>query len=408
MSPAERRDVRILSVFLALVVAVGLALVAATRVDRYPGAPAARGSLVLEHGTVFDGTGAGPREGRVLVVGDRIVCIGDGCPVPDAARVIDVTGLAILPGLIDLKVHFANADPDDAGRALPLRMWDYARQRPRVRRALLRAGVTTIRELGNVKDSALELKREVAAGRLSGPHVFAAGPVFTAPFGIPVTTDFGGNVYLIEAATRQVSDAERARAAVRRLADAGVDGIAAVLDAGVIGALPRLEPDVLRAASAEAHGRGLWVAVSTGRAQDVRDAVSAGADTIQYGAIYDGPLDAETLSLMREHDVTFVPVLADIERFLLVVSTGDRPETFPPAAWNALHEAVARAGVAGVMAPMRASVREAAAAGVRIGTGTSTASFGSSLHRELELLVASGVAPAAALPATTPDAARAP
>ena len=407
MSPAEPRDVRILAVFLALVVATGVALVAATRIDRYPGAPAARGSLVLEGGTVFDGTGAAARAARVVVTGDRIACVGDGCPVPDAARVIDATGLAVLPGLVDLKAHFASADPDDAGRALPLRMWDYARQRPRVRRALHRAGVTTIRELGNVKDTALALKHDVAAGRLSGPRVFAAGPVFTAPSGIPVATEFAGNVYLIEAVTRQVSDAERARAAVQRLAADGVDGIAAVVDGGIVDDLPRLEPAVLRAAATEAHRNGLWVAVSTGRGRDVRDALSAGADTIQFGAIFDGPLDAETLSLMRDRDVTFVPVLADVERFLVWASSADRPATFPPAAWSALREAIGHAGVAGVMEPMLASVQRAAAAGVRIGTGTSTASFGTSLHRELELLVQSGLAPGAALVAATRDAARA-
>jgi len=167
------------------------------------------------------------------------------------------------------------------------------------------------------------------------------------------------------------------------------------------------EAEVLRAAATEAHRRGLWVAVSTGRGRDVRDALSAGADTIQFGAIFDAPLDAETLSLMRDRDVTFVPVLTDVERFLVWASSADRPATFPPAAWSALREAIARAGVAGVMEPMLASVRRAAAAGVRIGTGTSTASFGSSLHRELELLVEAGLAPGAALVAATRDAARA-
>jgi enamidase len=286
-------------------------------------------------------------------------------------------------------------------------MWDQARQRPRIRRALHAAGITTVRELGNVGDTALRLARQIASRRLAGPRVFAVGPVFTAPFGMPAATEFGGNLYLIENATRQVSDQERAREEVRRLVRDGADGIAAVLDAGVVDRLPRLAPDVLRAAAAEAHRLGVWVAVSTGRRRDIREAIEAGADTIQYGPLHDAPLDPETVSLLAARDVTYVPVLAGVEEFLAWVERDERPDGLPAETWRLIRERVDRVGPGGVLEPLLTSVHRASTAGVRLGTGTSARTFGPSLHRELELLVAAGLSPTAALLAATRDAARA-
>jgi imidazolonepropionase-like amidohydrolase len=285
-------------------------------------------------------------------------------------------------------------------------MLDYARLMPTQRRRLLEAGITTIRELGNIVGTARAIAQGIATGALAGPHLQAVGPIFTAPMGIPVATDLGGNVWVIEHGTRQVDDADEARREVGRLADDGFAGVAVVSDSGIIDRLPRLDPRVLQAIVAEAHARGLWVAVVTGRVRDVREAVLAGADTIEHGPVYDGPLPADVIDLLRTRGVTYVPALAGGEAFLGWVARAERPEGFPAASWEALHSVVRERGPLGALAPSFESVRTAASAGVRIGAGAGGATeLSAELDRELALLVAAGLTPAAALRAATRDAA---
>jgi len=365
-----------------LVVALALACVAplmAAEVDDYRGQKPKRQTLVIQGGTLFDGTGAEPRPNHAIVVTDVLIAhVGERIAVPDGATVIDAKGLAILPGLIDLHVHFGAPSAESKGLSGPETMRDYVRQRPKVRRSLHRAGVTTIRSVGDVLFSILELKRQIRERELAGPRVYTAGPMFTAPKGHPISTIFKGNPFLIATATRQVRQVERARAEVRKLASAGVDGVKIIYEGD--GGLPRLPFDVMQAIADEAHKQGLWVAVHTSKAQEVRDALRAGADTIEHG-VTSGNLDDETIALLRKRDVTYIPTLAVLDSLSNGAAT-KRPSK---------------------------NVKAALEGGVRIGAGTDcqglTMSFGRSLHRELELLVAAGLTPAQALLAATRDAA---
>lgn len=368
---------------------IGLILVAAILLfmaynhDLYKGQSINEGTLVIRGGTLFDGTGSAPYKSSTIVINkERIVCVGNGCEIPSNATVIDATGLSIMPGLIDLHVHFGAPSKENAGLSFPLMIWDYVRQRPAVRRALLESGVTTIRSVGDEKDFILRLKKQIASGELAGPRVYCVGPIFTAPGGHPVATHLKGNPWLIKGAARQVTDPEEAAAEVERLAREGVDGIKAVYG-GREGRLPRLSLDVLQAVIDVAHERGLWVAVHTGSLEEVRDAVQAGANTIEHGVTYGSHLDSGTIELLREKNVTYIPTLAVDEAKL-------GPED--PA-----------------IRLLMDNTNAAKNGGVRIGSGTDTSgpnmSFGSGVHRELELLVQSGLSPEEALLAATRDAA---
>jgi enamidase len=337
----------------------------------YRGKPPAKGTLVIRGGRVWDGTGREPVENGIVVIqGERIACLGKECPIPQDAMVVDAEGLTVLPGLVDMHIHFGALVGDDAMRPLPLLLWDYARARPAHRRAFIEAGVTSIRSVGDLI-YIVYLKREVAKGKLAGPRIFTAGPIFTAPGGHPASTLFKGNPWLIKHGTRQMAAPEAARAEVRKLASQGVDGIKAVYTDGV--QLPRLSLEVLRAIADEAHKHGLWVAVHASSAQEMREAVLAGADTIEH--IPSEPLDEEVLALLRERRVTLVPALA---------------------VWKGKPERLKL---------LQANVARAHAAGVRIAAGTDTQgvnmAFGDSLHWELELLVEAGLTPAEALRAAT-------
>src|SRR5690606_26140046 len=72
---------------------------------------------------------------------------------------------------------------------------------------------------------------------------------------------------------------------------------------------PRMGVETLEATIAEAHAKGLWVAVHTGTLVELKTAVRAGADSVEHGVTHD-TIDGEAIALLLEHDCTYVPTLA--------------------------------------------------------------------------------------------------
>ena len=386
---------------LALLVAVGVVLFVAYNRNLYTDEAApGRKTTVVEGGTLFDGTGnARQEDARIVVEQGRISCVGSDCRIPENAKIIDASGLAVLPAFTDLHVHFT-APVEDYNTQLSMgESWSFLRGRPSARRAFHGAGVTTIRSVGDPVGSPrwspgnpidiLRLEKRVESGALAGPKIYTTGPIFTAPRGHPVGTLFRNNKAFIETAARQVDDARTAREEVRKLARQGVDGIKAVYDDGpVSGTIPRLKPEVLNAVTEEAHSLDLWVAVHTNSPEEVSRAVQAGADTIEHGALESQDLDQQTISTMRERGVVYVPTLAVAEEF------SQQNSTFRQLFENAL-----------------SNLEKVAEGDVKIGVGTDTQgagmAFGESFHRELRLLVRAGLTPEEALLAATRNAAQA-
>jgi len=321
--------------------------------------------LVIRGGTLYDGTDATPRKDAVVVIEEGVItCVGPSCQIPAAAESIDATGRAILPGLTDLHIHFGAPVGDDLERNPLSMIWDYMRHRPDVRRALLESGVTTIRSLGDDADSLARTMNWLEGGTIAGPHLIAAGPIFTAPGGHPAGTIYRDFPWLIESATRQVDDIESAKARVNAVLDAGFSGIKLVYDDGG-GALPKLDKSVMQAIVSEARSRNAWVAAHTGSNADIVDVVSAGVTTVEHGP--HERLHPETIALMAQSNVVLVPTLSVLETF---VEPGELES----------HKYNAKAAFDG---------------GVRIGVGSDTQgehmAFGSSTIREIELLMEAGI-----------------
>lgn len=335
--------------------------------------------ILIHGGMLFDGTSTSPMPNPGIVIrDDRIACVGADC-VRDADTVeIDASGLAVVPGLIDLHVHFMAITADNAGLPLHRLIWNIARNRPDVRRKLIESGVTSVRDVGGPQDAMFDLKSALANGEIAGPRMFVAGPIFTAPGGHPAyggndpnRMGIGGNMAF------QSNDPAAVIREVERLAERGVDGIKAVLHGAISETgevlLPTMSTQTLEAIIRTANRNDLWVAVHVGAQQEAGVAAELGATTVEHGVRSGNVVDAETLRSLVANDVVYVPTL------------GREPQghlNIP-----ALYEA-----------------------GVTIGVGTDTnnpeMSFGESYHQELERLVDAGMPPAAVLLAATRNAAR--
>jgi imidazolonepropionase-like amidohydrolase len=360
-------------------------------------APRREDMLALSHAHVIDGTGGAPLEdATILIDGSVVQAVAPDTLVPsEEAQVLDLRGLSVLPGLIDAHVHFGGfvvEDPDwqfTYRSALPF-FFDAMRGFRKRRTLALESGVTTVRSAGDNHPQILRLRDRIRAGKLVGPRIIAAGPIFTAPGGHPAGTIYKNNRYVIEHATRQVEDPDEARAEVQRLASDGVDQIKAVYgDANPLDlahSVPKLQLRVLQALVDEAHRSGLPTMVHVGTAQDAIEAVSAGVDSLEHGMLPgadSSECPAELPATMSDRGTFSVPTLA---------AAWAMKRMFPDALRNAMRW-----------------VAEMHRAGVCIALGTDAGApgvvIGRAAHRELELLVESGLTPKEAIAVGTCNAA---
>lgn len=335
----------------------------------------AEASLALDRASLFTGDGPPIADASVVFAGGRIVHAGTG--TRPARRRIDLNGAAVLPGLIDLHVHVGAFTDDIATLDASDRQTEYRMHRPRARRALLEAGVTTIRSVGDLDEPILQLRHAIARGSLAGPRVFCAGPVFTAPGGHPISTIYAAAPELACRGARAIATHEQAQQALAQLIAADVDGIKVVYSG-----VPRLAPDLFETIARATLQHGRWLAVHTSTLADVKAAVLVGATTVEHGVTSGERLDDEVITAMRTRGTTYVPTLQVLAR-----RASDRLD-------RALE-----------------NVRIAHRAGVSIGAGSDAqgpgSSFRSALANELELLVEAGLTPVEALASATRNAARA-
>jgi imidazolonepropionase-like amidohydrolase len=238
---------------------------------------------VLEHCVLIDGTGAPPVEDATLVIdGERIVAAGAGADVAprQADRRLDLRGQAVLPGLINLHVHYGLTLPgaleaayrDETESALALRMALNARE-------ALRIGVTTTRSVGERYSADLALRDAVARGRVPGPRIFASGQ----PLGVT-----GGHGVRPGGPTLECDGPYEFRKAARGLLKLGADQLKIMLSGGLSGQFEavsdsQMARDEIEAVVLVAHGAGKRVCAHAGPSQAMLAAIEAGVDCLEHG-----------------------------------------------------------------------------------------------------------------------------
>ena len=220
-----------------------------------------QGTIALTHATVIDGTGSpSMTDQTILIEGDRITAVGasGSIRIPATANIIDASGKTVIPGLVGLHNHSYYTGGN--GRAAQLSFSGS--------RLYLASGVTTIRTTGAQQPYAeLNLQREIEAGRVIGPTMFATGPYLTGEQGPQTMTRLEGP--------------EQARRVVRYWAEEGVSWFKAYTW------ISRAE---LGAAIEEAHAHGVKVTAhlcSVG----YREAVALGIDNLEHGLFANSEYD---------------------------------------------------------------------------------------------------------------------
>jgi imidazolonepropionase-like amidohydrolase len=353
--------------------------------------------------TVIDGLGGLPiPRGVVLVEDGAIAKVGaeSATTIPRGAAVIDLDSLFLLPGLIDCHVHLSGRRAMDPGLEVFTGPGLMTARAVADARALLEAGFTTMRDAGG--RTALAIRDAVREGSIPGPRILCAGP-FVEPTGgaddpsfVPEEwtrmPGFGGPIL--------ANGADECRRAVRSVLRLGVDFVKTCQSGGsfiherALIERPEWSAEEIRAIGDEARRKGVRLAVHAHLPAHIREAVEAGADTIEHGTLVDEP----TARLMAERAVYLVPTFLALHR---MAREGDR---LGQPAWSVAQARTLAAG-------HHEAVRIALAAGTPIAMGTDCSGFAAGRMgenaRELAHMVAAGMTPMEAIVAATATAARA-
>ena len=255
--------------------------------------------LVVTNANLIDAVTPGVRSGASVTVEDeRIVEVLDGrrSPATAGARVIDLRGAYLLPGLWDAHVHLEWPRIPQAG--VPELTAQYLAN---AQRALLEAGVTGLRLAGTPHFIDVALKRAFDSGQHVGPRLYTCGWFLTTTAGHALGTGFALPCDGPDGFVRTI----------REHIQAGVDHIKLNLTGGIMGpAWDRhwhsfFTEGELQAAFAICHQRGLKVMAHAASARAVKAALRLGAHSIEHGYI----MDDECLALFRERDAWYVPTL---------------------------------------------------------------------------------------------------
>ena len=359
------------------------------------------GSVAVRCGTLIDGLSDEPQDDRIVIIENgRIDRVASGATaVPDSLPLLDLSAHTCLPGFIDTHTHLT--DRADETRDLRIYFTRSIEAERRISRSnaevTLFAGFTTARNVGAYSGwSARDLRDRIDAGEIAGPRVQAAGFYLTVPGG-------GGDLIIPGVDEGDIPSHVRMGVArgpeqFRRKAEEAVAGGAdvlkiiasgAVLAYGGIPGAPEMTPEEIAAVVEVGHKAGIRVTAHAHGAQSIKDAILAGADSIEHASL----ADDEAIALAAERQVAFS---MDVYNGNYIATVG-REQGWPEEFLRKNDETVEE---------QRIVFRKAHAAGVPIIYGTDAAVYPHGDNAlQFPIMVEHGMSPMDAIKAATSVAA---
>ena len=338
----------------------------------------------IKFGTLVDGTGRVVTNAVVIVEDDRVQSVTSGnAAIPPGAEVIDLSRYTAIPGLIDAHTHITYYwDGRTVPRSEPPRhpaVTAFLAQENG--RQALEVGVTTIRNLNAADGVDLAMRDLVNMGKMVAPRMFVSGTA------IRITRSPGppAPIGLVADGVNEVMRG------VRQVIASGADWVKMHGSLGGFDDLSQFQTftyEEMKAAVDVAHGLGKKVAIHSYGPAGARDAVRAGADSLEHAT----DIDDETIVEMVKRRTYYAPTIDHNQYY---VENADGVYRFPPGTRERLADYIRR---------NVDSARKAFRAGVRIIMGSDAVYNGWGLNtRELDWFVKIGMTPAQALKTATTE-----
>jgi len=334
----------------------------------------------------------------ILIRDNKIEAVGKGLAIPAGAKVVDLSQMTVLPGLIDCHTHLADGPTDDGDPFSQLKKTAAQVAFESVPNALrmLESGFTTVRDVGVYRAlNDIAMRDAIAHGYIVGPRMFVAGAYITITGGAGAMTGLAPDVRLPwDLHYGEANSPWEVRQKIRQLAHDGADHIK-VLSTGAVlthGSNPKSQEftlEELQAAVDEASHFGLRVEAHAHAAQGIKNAIRAGVASIEHATL----IDDEGIALAKEHGTYLDMDIYDEECIQEAGRRGNIPKDFleHDRELGQIH---------------RENFRKAVKAGVKMafGTDAGVCPYGTS-GKQFAFMVKYGMTPMQAIQAATTSAA---